>query len=274
MGPIILLVSDSPFNKAAELIIILLLFKSINPDVKFIELLMLTVLPRLNFEPLVFAISRISNVEELAPVIELFTAPVNLNVPSPAARFKVPLFSRLISFNVIKAPPDTFKLVPGWILKVACENTVQEMMRKRQLRPVFRYIVLILYGNKIIPHSLVDVNPSGNVAFYRIAEFDIDGKVQYTSVIRNECGKQDEWRVWPNPVQEQLFVNMSVAGSSTAIIRIFDSKGALVREQRNNLMSGSNQLNVDMRRLLAGTYHVVVLWGNGQIQKAIKIIKQ
>ncbi len=123
-------------------------------------------------------------------------------------------------------------------------------------------------------YTFTDNAPLSNGAVYRIAEFDIDGRVQYTSIIRIECGKEDTWRVWPNPVQEQLFVNIGVTAGSPAIIRIMDSKGALVRQQRNTLLAGNNQLNVDMRKLPPGTYHVVVEWENGQTRKSVKVVKQ
>ena len=123
-------------------------------------------------------------------------------------------------------------------------------------------------------YSFTDNNPVATGAVYRIAEMDFDGKIQYTSIIRLECGKPDNWRVWPNPVNEQLFVNLSTVTGSQAGIRVFDNRGALVREQRNNLLPGNNQLNVDMRKLPPGTYHVVVEWGNGQSRKGVKIIKQ
>lgn len=131
-------------------------------------------------------------------------------------------------------------------------------------------------GNSSEPrsYSFMDNNPLPNGAMYRIAEFDLDGKKQYTSINRAACGSLDTWKVWPNPVQEQLYVNVSVAAGSQAMIRVFDSKGALMREQRNVLLPGSNQLNVDMQRLPAGTYHVLVAWDNGKTQKAVKVIKR
>ena len=123
-------------------------------------------------------------------------------------------------------------------------------------------------------YSFTDNNPSAGIAFYRIAEFDIDGRVQYTSVLKNECGQPDIFKVWPNPVQRELFANISTAGGSQAVVKVFDSKGALVREQRNTLLPGNNQLSIDMRNLTPGIYHVLVKWGSNKMQQAVKIIKQ
>ena len=108
---------------------------------------------------------------------------------------------------------------------------------------------------------------------YRIAEYDIDGRIQYTSIIRSDCEAKDTWKLWPNPVQEMLWVNITTTRASPATIKIFDSKGSLLNAQKNTLLPGTNQLNIDVKKLSSGTYHVTVEWGNEQILKAVNVIK-
>jgi hypothetical protein len=121
-------------------------------------------------------------------------------------------------------------------------------------------------------YSFTDNNPLANGAMYRIAQYDIDGKVKYTSIIRSDCGNKDLWNIWPNPVQEELFVNINAGTPAPVIIRIYNVSGAMVREQHNALLAGSNQINVDMSRLASGTYHVVAEWRDSR--KMMKVIKQ
>lgn len=130
-------------------------------------------------------------------------------------------------------------------------------------------------GNSTTERSYLytDNSPLPGAAMYRIAEHDMDGRIQYTSIIRSDCGAKDNWKLWPNPVQEMLWVNITTTGASSATIKIFDSKGSLVRSQQNTLLPGSNQLNIDMKNLSSGTYLVTVEWGKGQIQKSVKVIK-
>ncbi len=124
-------------------------------------------------------------------------------------------------------------------------------------------------------YSFTDNNPLNSPAMYRIAEVAADGKLSFTSINKTDCGNtMDMWRVWPNPVQEQLFINLNVASGSPVMLKIYDNRGALLRVQRNVLLPGNNQLNVDMQRLPAGTYHVLAVWGNGQSQKSVKVIKR
>ncbi|MEO7924103.1 MAG: T9SS type A sorting domain-containing protein [Chitinophagaceae bacterium] len=130
-------------------------------------------------------------------------------------------------------------------------------------------------GNSSIErsYSYTDNSPASNGAIYRIAEYDIDGRTQYTSIIRADCEQKDSWSIWPNPVQEMLWVNITATGRSAVTIKIVDSKGSLVRSQQQALLTGSNQLNIDMKRLPSGTYHVTVEWGQGRTHRSVTIIK-
>lgn len=123
-------------------------------------------------------------------------------------------------------------------------------------------------------YSFTDNNPATGIAFYRVVEFDINGHMQYTPVLNNECGQTGIFKVWPNPVQEQLFVNISTVRSTAASIKIFDSKGALIIEKQPALLPGNNNLIIDMKNLAAGTYMLLAQWNNGEKHETIKIIKQ
>jgi Secretion system C-terminal sorting domain len=130
-------------------------------------------------------------------------------------------------------------------------------------------------GNSSIEknYSFTDNNP-GNQTYYRIAQYDIDGKVQYTGVIRMSCATTDFFRVWPNPVTESVFVNITTARPAPVTIKIYDNKGALIKTQQSNLLSGNNQVSIAMKNLSAGIYQLIAEWGNGENRKTISLIKQ
>ena len=110
--------------------------------------------------------------------------------------------------------------------------------------------------------------------FYRIAEYDLDGRVQYTSILRSSCAITDAFNLWPNPVRDMLFVNIGTGGQSQATIKLFDSKGALVKAQRAMVSQGNNQLTIDLWFMTKGVYHLSVVWDNGQKNKIMQIIKR
>ena len=122
-------------------------------------------------------------------------------------------------------------------------------------------------------YSFTDNNPLQN-GYYRIAEYDLDGSLQYTSVLRSSCNATDLFTLWPNPVHDLVFINIVTANESQAIIKIFDSKGALIKKQQATVLQGSNQLPVDMRSLVNGVYLVSADWDNGQMKKTVQVVKQ
>ena len=122
-------------------------------------------------------------------------------------------------------------------------------------------------------YSFSDNSPLQN-NFYRVAEYDLNGRVQYTGVLRSGCNETDEFRLWPNPVHDKMFINIVAVNASKANIKIYDSKGALVKVQQVNILRGSNQLTVDVTTLAKGFYSILVDWNSGQIKKTVQVAKQ
>lgn len=122
-------------------------------------------------------------------------------------------------------------------------------------------------------YSFTDNTPAQN-NFYRIAEYNLNGRVQYTGILKSSCNTTDVFSVWPNPVSSTVFISIGAHGESQATIRIFDSKGALVKVQRATVLRGRNLLSADVKSLANGVYSLSVDWDNGQMKKAVQIVKQ
>jgi Secretion system C-terminal sorting domain len=123
-------------------------------------------------------------------------------------------------------------------------------------------------------YSFTDNNPVQN-SVYRIAEYDLDGRVQYGAAVRSICNATNEAiSLWPNPVHDNLSINIVAAGKSQAVIKVVDSRGVLVRIQKNTVVQGSNQFIVDMRSLANGIYSLSVEWNSGQMKKILQVVKQ
>jgi hypothetical protein len=118
------------------------------------------------------------------------------------------------------------------------------------------------------------VNQPMQNSFYRVAEYDLDGRVQYTNVLRASCNVTDVFNLWPNPSHDFVFVNIVSANRSQGMIKVFDGKGALVKVQEATVSQGSNLISVDVRSIPGGVYSVAVYWDNGQSKKTIQLIKQ
>ena len=130
-------------------------------------------------------------------------------------------------------------------------------------------------GNSVIErrYFFTDSNPLIN-GLYRIAEYDLNGKVQYTGVARSSCELPDVLRLWPNPVRDIALINIVAGNRSQVMIKLSDSKGALVKMQQTTIVQGSNQVSVDMKSLPNGVYHLSASWNNGKMQKTVRVVKQ
>ena len=118
------------------------------------------------------------------------------------------------------------------------------------------------------------VNQPLQNSFYRVAEYDLNGRVQYTNVLRTSCNVTDVFNLWPNPSHDIVFVNILSANESQGMIKVFDSKGGLVKVQKATVSRGSNLISVDMKSIPKGVYSLAVYWDNGQSKKTIQLLKQ
>lgn len=109
--------------------------------------------------------------------------------------------------------------------------------------------------------------------YYRVAEHDLDASIHYSSIVRSSCTPFDVFNVYPNPVSDKLFINIVAAGNSTVMVNLFDNKGALVKQQTENVFRGANRLMIEMSRLAKGIYHLSVVWNNGQLKRTTELLK-
>src|SRR5205085_2495122 len=143
---------------------------------------------------------------------------------------------RFISFN---ANCQSNKVVLSW--KTAQEQNSSHFDMERSVDGIHWTVIgsKAASGNSttIKTYSFTDDTPLQN-NFYRIGEYDLDGRVQYTDTFRSSCTATDVFSAGPNPAHSVLFINIVSNNSSAAIIKLFDSKGALVKMQKATVLQG------------------------------------
>ncbi len=122
-------------------------------------------------------------------------------------------------------------------------------------------------------YELIDNNPAEK-AYYRIAQYDIDGQVKYSTIAMADCATADLLRVWPNPFRQVLTVKIKSEQNNPVILRITDAKGANIITRQLNLMIGLNQFDVDLQRAAAGVYLLTIEWPGGKQLKTMRLVKQ
>jgi hypothetical protein len=115
-------------------------------------------------------------------------------------------------------------------------------------------------------------NTAAGHDYYRVAEVDADGQVQLSNTVHADCNVNMAFSVWPNPAGEWMYVNMPSTRNSSAVLSLFDGKGALVRQRAAALAEGPNQIRINLQGIAPGLYYIRITTGAGEsyAQKLIK----
>jgi len=114
-----------------------------------------------------------------------------------------------------------------------------------------------------------------SVVYYRLKQFDIDGKFTYSKVIavRLQAKADVVMQVSPNPFSENLNVRFSSAESGAAQIRIVNSTGQTMLSKQALISKGYNNIQVEGLSGLATGMYVAQLIMNGTIIDNQRVIK-
>lgn len=108
--------------------------------------------------------------------------------------------------------------------------------------------------------------------FYRLKMIDLDGKITYSDVVAIKI-KNDNYKVsvFPNPVQNEVRVQIPAAGRGDCVIQIQDISGKLIRQKSVQLNNALLSTSINVEDLSKGTYILVVQYGDTrEIQKIVK----
>jgi Secretion system C-terminal sorting domain len=103
--------------------------------------------------------------------------------------------------------------------------------------------------------------------YYRIKQYSVDGSVHYSKVIfikRNN--KSGAVSVYPNPVSENLLVNIAHNANERATISVVNNAGAEVLQLQVTLAKGNNAFTLEeISKLSKGNYRLVVKSQSGKL---------
>ncbi len=113
------------------------------------------------------------------------------------------------------------------------------------------------------------------IVYYRLKQFDIDGKISYSKVIavRLQASKDIVMQVSPNPFTENLYIRFTATEKGTAEIRLINASGQIVLAKQSFISKGYNNIQLqEISKFTNGLYFVQLLM-NGIIIDNQKIIK-
>lgn len=126
-------------------------------------------------------------------------------------------------------------------------------------------------SGSVINYSYTDEHPSATPAFYRLKQVDSDGKFEYSKVVRAACNNDIGIRIFPNPVSNQLEVEMNKPVSKGKLI-IVDITG----QQKMIRAFGPLQrgkVTINTRTLLPGIYFLQLLSSDASVGAPVKFIQ-
>ncbi|MBK8081174.1 MAG: T9SS type A sorting domain-containing protein [Saprospiraceae bacterium] len=107
-------------------------------------------------------------------------------------------------------------------------------------------------------YQVLDKRPS-KLNYYRIRSVDFDGLEEYSDVVSviRDGGRNNILSIYPNPSNHLMNIDISNFDFETgpAELQVFDAKGSLII---NKSISGTEIESVDVQRMNAGVYQVVI----------------
>lgn len=110
---------------------------------------------------------------------------------------------------------------------------------------------------EVTNYDFIDKNSAINT-YYRLRQVDFDNQFEYSEIVtvnRKQVGNNNI-RIYPNPVQNDLSINYEPATNETVQIKIIDMTGRVLVTQHRDLTQGDNQLIIDCANLPQGNYFI------------------
>ena len=134
-------------------------------------------------------------------------------------------------------------------------------------------------GNSAVPlnYNVQDENPFNGLNYYRIKQNDRNGRSSYSNIVLVKgvpVTKLTLTAVHPNPVANALKAYIQTPVANRVILVITDITGRVIHSQASSLIAGDNQVNIDVTRLMSGSYMLKVVCADGcekAFQKFIKL---
>lgn len=105
-------------------------------------------------------------------------------------------------------------------------------------------------------YRFVDEKPLGGSNYYRLKQTDLDGKVNYSTVVllKNKVDVLSITAIYPNPAKDQINLQIVSPTSERITLSITDMSGRVIQQQHIQLNKGENQMQFNLRSMSPGTY--------------------
>lgn len=122
-------------------------------------------------------------------------------------------------------------------------------------------------------YSFEDTKPLLGHNYYRLEQVDMDGKRSFTNIVDLIwIDNGDAITVYPNPVQDELNIDLNITKKSLVEIRLMDMSGKLISQKESSVETGLNNIHLNTSQLGQGFYNLQV-YINGTLSSVTKLSK-
>jgi hypothetical protein len=106
-------------------------------------------------------------------------------------------------------------------------------------------------------YRFLDMDFVKGISYYRLKQVDPDSKSVYSRIIAIDAAKAGEIKLYPNPVQKELTLELPEVTGEKVQVKIINAAGrqVLIKEQ---VESQNGMISLDLETLPAGIYQVIV----------------
>ncbi len=126
-------------------------------------------------------------------------------------------------------------------------------------------------SNDRIDYHFTDVSPVSGNNFYRLKQIDIDGRFEYSPIVKVNVASGNYLKLLGNPVQTQLKTVFTSVSKSQIKIIISNALGAIVVERTIAVQEGNNEIIIPLIGINPGSYYLQAL--SGSWKQALKFSK-
>ena len=120
-------------------------------------------------------------------------------------------------------------------------------------------------------YQYADARPLSGVNYYRLKMVDADGKYKYSPYISTANNKNVDYVIFPNPVQNNIFLTINSKIQTAMTVTVADMQGRAVLRTVFNVNEGVTTKDIPAASLAKGTYLVKLESAEGT--QVIKIVK-
>lgn len=167
-----------------------------------------------------------------------------------------------VTFNNLTAVLNNNASKISW--KVAEQTNVKQYEVEKSIDGISFDRIATVANNFLTTYAVDDKNLNNEINYYRIKVINNDGRYSYSSIVTLALkGNTGAVRIFPNPVQDRLFIWMP-ADTKVNNVVIFDAVGRKLT-QRKVADNATNVSDIDVRNLPKGVYRIQVTNSRSEI---------